>query len=269
MKNDIEVTLNDLRKEINRRKTLANTLQKIHTSLDNGDYWRVESLINRPQKENYQEFIGGNLLEDTLKETDILIQKHRSHFSSLLKEDCMKEEIPIEGAHPVYRAFGLLEVRVLNERKIRIGAQTLNTLFLPKVLQVIKREYRAIINREFNHHLFYQRLEKAYQESLQKERKPFGHPCQIIDVYRNYLFGLQKKSFIRNAVSENFRSYPQTYFAYDLKEYINSPIEKEGIVILRPVRDSKNTITIPDKRGGSQKGLLAIERVKTSGSEPD
>ncbi len=269
MQNEIEVALNDFRKEINSRKTLANTLQKIHTSLDNGDYWRVESLINKPQKENFQEYIGGDLLEDTLKETDTLIQQHSRRFSSLLKEDCIEEEIPLEGVHPVYRAFGLLEVRVLNERKIRIGTQSWNTLYLPKVLQVIKREYKAIVNRELNPSVFYKRLEKAYQESLQKERKPFGHPCHILDVYFNYLLGLQTKNFISNAVSENFRSYPQTYFAYDLKEYINSPLEKEGIVKLSPVRGSKNTITIPDERGGSQKGLLAIERVKTSGSKPD
>lgn len=262
MKKEIEVVLNDFKKEINRRKTLANILQRIYTSLDKEDYWKAESLINKPQKESFQEFVGGNLLEDTLEEIDTLIQQHSRRFSSLLKENCMKEEIPLEGVHPVFRAYDLLEIRVINERKIRIGTQSLSTLYLPKVLQIIKREQRAINNREFNPHRFYQKLEKAYQESLQKERKPFGQPCHILDVYHNYLLGLQTKTFFSNAIAENFRSYPKSFFAFDLKEYINSPIEKEGIVKLISVRESQNTITIPDKGGGSQKGLISIERMK-------
>jgi len=196
-------------------------------------------------------------------------------FYKILKETFTSEGIKLEGNPPVLIAKPFQITFDMNNgtATLLLGREIVSSsipLDPKKILNKYKKHHRLICERKFDPQIFISNLFKSYNRVLRLKSLPGNskHKVNIIDVLNEYVFIIQSSKFHRSHKKEDFRSYPRSYFLYDIYRLQMSQtlkFEKYKLSFTSATIDttgkSDKMLYLPDMQGDTRP-VMAIEFIE-------
>jgi hypothetical protein len=188
-----------------------------------------------------QEFRLGSVLE--------------ADYDRILRVECAKLNVPLEGEYPVYEVFPF-EVRVsLPDEQVTINRRTFRSLNPPVVAAEVRRELDRLTRGSFNSERFLRALIRVYDLLVAEAARSKGGraPSQV----------RLKKVHETLTLHRGKAQYSEREFAFDIyRARRGSTLVADGrLVDFVHVRDAVGAIQVPSSRGAEYLGSLEVREV--------
>lgn len=228
MKNIIEKAIMNLKEmQIASNNTLK-TLKKILTTVEKGDYSKLNSFIDNLDFQNSMKAQKLSELYEELKKTyDNHIGKLRIEFDKEFKDACNYLNLKNINGNSMdqFRIQGILQVRVnfsknISEIKTFARQRLIKSLDAKKVAKELEREVKRLFERPFDPVSFLTNLFEAYKNINLEHSKT----VLLKDVHKILWMEKQNKNFFDKSDPGKMVQYPLDEFSIDLAILMRSKI---------------------------------------------
>ena len=245
-KDQLQLIIKPYQQEQNRRQKKSEFLKKCIHSLDKNeiDFFQLDELLKSKQAIEISEDANfsncGPIFDHLQTVAEAQVDNYRVKIKSTLLQLAEEAGLPLEVDLPRFSAVKGIE-GTLNfaNRSTVINQITLKSLDPKRIISALIALKRKLYDTPFEPQNFIDSLFQCYKGALKAMGSGMGDVVPIHQLYQDYVWSLQSKSFFQNMDKSKFKGYSIEQFAVDLWRFFESDVSfaEEGYRIrLNPGR---------------------------------
>jgi hypothetical protein len=226
-KDQIQEIIKPYQQEQNQRQKKIDFFTKCIKSIEKNDFFELDELLRNKQAFSILEdpkFNSCDNIFNQLREfAQIQIDNYRTEFKSVLSQMAQEAGLPFEMDFPKFFILKGIEGQLdLINRKTSINQFTLKSMNPKRIIATAIKLKRNLYDMPFEPQIFINSLFQCYKNILKKENYKIGDVVPIHQLYTDYVWSLQSKTFFQNMDKGKFRGYSVEQFAVDLWRFFES-----------------------------------------------
>lgn len=232
-KSQLEVIVKPFQQEQKKQQKKGEFVEKCIRCIEKDDFFQLDELLKSKQAseivEDPQFSECKSIFSSLSVQTDRRIDQYRLTFNAGLLELAEKMNLPMTIDWPRFSVVKGVEGELdFSKRTTTINQTTLKSIdpkkIVAKALDLKKKLYGSI----FEPQKFINALLESYQTVLKKTGQKMGDTVPISELYVDYVWSLQNKTFFLNMDKVKFKGYSIEQFAVDLWRFFESGSSAEG-----------------------------------------
>lgn len=230
-KDQLQVMIKPYQQEQNRRQKKSDFLKKCVQCLEKNDidFFQLDELLKSKQAIDVMEdanFHGCDSIFGQLqKVAETQVDNYRVKIKSTLLQLAEEAELPLEVDLPRFSALKGIEGKLdFANRSTAINQITLKSMDPKRIIATLTALKRKLYDTLFEPQKFIDSLLQCYKEILKETSGGMGDVVPIHQLYQDYVWSLQSKSFFQNMDKNKFKGYSIEQFAVDLWRFFESNV---------------------------------------------
>lgn len=226
-KNQLEGIIRPFQQEQNLRQKKSDCVKKCIQCIEKNDFFQLDELLKSKQAADLLEdsnFKGCETIFFHLRTyADQQIKNYRLRFKDDLLQIAKKAGLPIEIDLPRFSILKGIEGKIdFTTRTTTINQTSLKSIDPRRIVSTALNIKRKLYDSIFESQKFIDALFDCYKEILNKSTQGLGSAVPICQLYTDYVWSLQSKTFLQNMDKAKFKGYSVEQFAVDLWRFFES-----------------------------------------------
>ena len=228
-KDQLQEIIKPYQQEQNRRQKKSDFLKKCVQCIENNDFFQLDELLKSNLAEDILEDsqfeLCGSIFSQLRKFAEAEVDNYRIKFKDTLLKLAQEADLPLELDLPRFSMVkGIDGTMDFSNRRTVINQITLKSVDPKRIISTAIQLKRKLYDSVFEPQKFIDTLLQCYQEILKEEGRGMGDAVPIHQLYNDYVWSLQSKSFFQNMDKGKFRGYSIEQFAVDLWRFFKSDV---------------------------------------------
>lgn len=228
-KDQLQEILKPYQQEQNRRQKKADFLEKCVRCIEKNDFFQLDELLRNKQTTDILEDSNfascGSIFNQLRKFAETQIDHYLIKFKDTLLQLAQEADLPFEMDFPRFSVLKGIEGTLdFAKRSTIINQITLKSLDPKRIISTIIKLKRTLYDTPFEPQIFIDSLLQCYKEILKKENRGIGDVVPIHQLYTDYVWSLQSKTFFQNMDKGKFKGYSIEQFSVDLWRFFESTV---------------------------------------------
>ncbi len=244
LKEQLQEVSRPYQQEQNQRQKKFDFLEKCARCIEKNDFFQIDELLRSKQAEDILEDSQlkscGFVFNQMKAFAETQIENYRIRFKDDLLQLAQEANLPLEMDLPRFSVLKGIEGSVdFSTRNTEINQVTLKSIDPRRIIATVAKLKCQLYDTPFDARMFIESLLQCYREILKKEGRGFGDIVPVHQLYTDYVWSLQSKTFFQNMDKSKFRGYAIEQFSVDLWRFFQSRVSatEEGYRIrLNPGR---------------------------------
>ena len=228
-KEQLQEVIKPYQQEQNQRQKKSDFLTKCVKCMEKNDFFQLDELLRSK--------LAGDVMEDPHFQScdsmfrelqnyvEMQIDQYRVKFKSALLQLAQEAELPMEVDFPRFSVLKGIEGELdFSTRSTHINQIKIKSMDPKRIIATAVKIKRHLYDSDFDPQMFIDSLLLCYQEILKKEGLGMGDVVSIQQLYMDYVWSLQSKTFFQNMDKGKFRGYSIEQFAVDLWRFFASDV---------------------------------------------
>jgi hypothetical protein len=156
---------------------------------------------------------------------DEQIDNYRLQFKDALLKTAEEAGLPMEVDVTRFSVLKGIEGELdFANRRTVINQITIKSIDPKRIVTAVLKIKKKLYDSVFEPQKFIDSLLECYKEIIKKEKQGLGDSVPIWQLYTDYVWSLQSKSFFQDMGKEKFRGYSLEQFAVDLWRFFESDV---------------------------------------------
>lgn len=239
VKNQLEEIIKPFQQEQIRRQKKSDFVKKCIQSIEKNDFFQLDELLKSKQVTDVLEDSNFERCESIFSHLRTYahqqIENYRLEFKNALLQMAEKAGVPMEVDFPRFSVLKGINGEIdFAKRQTVINQLTLKSIDPKRIVATALNIKRKLYDSVFEPQKFIDSLFESYQEILKKFNQGVGDIVSICQLYTEYVWSLQSKTFFQNMDKGKFKGYSIEQFAVDLWRFFESNVSvTEGGYCLR------------------------------------
>lgn len=226
-RNQLEEILKPFQQEQNQRQKKSDFLKKCIQCIEKNDFFQLDELLKGKQAAAISEdshFEECKSIFSLLRTyADQQIDNYRLCFKDELLQMAEKAGLPVEIDFPRISILKGIEGNIdFTKRNVVINQMSMKSVDPRRIISKALSIKRKLYDSGFDAQKFINELFECYQEILNKSNQGLGETVPILQLYTDYVWSLQPKTFFQNMDKGKFKGYSVEQFAVDLWRFFES-----------------------------------------------
>lgn len=239
VKNQLGEIVKPFQQEQTRRQKKSDFVKKCMQCIEKNDFFQLDELLQSKQVVDVLEdpnFVECESIFSHLRAyANQQIENYRLQFKDALLQMAEKAELPIEIDLPRFSVLKGIDGKIdFANRNTVINQVTIKSIDPKRIVSTALNIKRKLYDSVFEPQKFIDSLFEAYKEILKKSDQGVGEIVPIWQLYTDYVWSLQSKTFFQNMDKGKFKGYSIEQFAVDLwRFFVSTTSAAEGGYALR------------------------------------
>jgi hypothetical protein len=228
-KDQLQEVIKPYQQEQNRRQKKSDFLKKCVQCIEKNDFFQLDELLKSRQAKDVLEDSNFKLCDSIFCQlrqfAETQVDNYRVKFKGTLLQLAEEAGLPLEVDFPRFSVLKGIEGTLdFSSRSTAINQMTLKSLDPKRIISTAINLKRKLYDTVFEPQKFIDSLLLCYKEILKKEGRGAGDIVPIHQLYTEYVWSLQSKSFFQNMDKGKFKGYSIEQFAVDLWRFFESKV---------------------------------------------
>lgn len=228
-KNQLEELVKPFQQEQNQRQKKSDFVKKCIQCVEKHDFFQLDELLKSKLTADVQEDVNfkgcQTIFADFQTYADEQIENYRLQFKDGLLEIAEKVGLQIEVDLPRFSVLKGIEGKIdFANRCTMINQTTIRSIDPKRIVSSALSIKRKLYDSIFEPQKFIDALFACYKEILKKSSQGLGDIVPIWQLYTDYVWSLQSKTFFQNMDKAKFKGYSIEQFAVDLWRFFDSDV---------------------------------------------
>lgn len=229
LKEQLQEVIKPYQQEQNQRQKKSDFLAKCVRCMEKNDFFQLDELLRSKQ--------AGDILEDSnfkscqsifhqmRKFAETQVDNYRVKFRDALLQLAEEVGLPLEVDFPRFSVLKGIEGTLdFSTRSTVINQITIKSMDPKRIISTAVKLKRTLYDTPFEPQTFIDSLLQCYKEVLKKEGRGAGDAVPIHQLYTDYVWSLQSKTFFQNMDKGKFKGYSIEQFTINLWRFFESNI---------------------------------------------
>lgn len=232
-KEQLQEIIKPYQQEQSRRQKKSDFLQKCVRCIEKDDFFQLDELLKSRQADEILEddhfHSCGPIFNQLRTFAETQIDQYRVNFKGTLLELSQQAGLPLEVDFPRFSVLkGIEGMLDFSKRNTKINEMTLKSLDPKRIVSTTLKLKRKLYDAPFNPQEFIDSLLQCYEEIIQKLGLRMGEAVPILQLYQDYVWSLQSKTFFQNMDKGKFKGYSIEQFSVDFWRFFESKVSAKG-----------------------------------------
>ncbi len=228
-KDQLQDLIKPYQQEQNQRQKKSDFLKKCVNCIEKNDFFQLEDLLNSKQAIDVVNDANFNscsyIFNELRKFAETQIDNYRLKFKGTLLQLAQEANLPLEIDMSRFSVLKGIEGTLdFATRKTTINQLVLKSIDPKRIIATLIKLKRCLYETPFEPQTFINALLQCYNESLKKEGRSTSEAVPIHQLYTDYVWSLQSKTFFQNMDKNKFKGYSIDQFAVDLWRFFESKV---------------------------------------------
>jgi hypothetical protein len=228
-KNQLEEIVKPFQQEQNQRQKKSDFIKKCIQCIEKNDFFQLDELLKSKQATHVLEDLNFTECESIFSHLQTCanqqIENYRLQFKDGLLQLAEKVGLPMEIDLPRFSVLKGIEGEIdFANRNTVINQTTIKSIDPKRIISTAMNIKRKLYDSTFDSQKFINSLFECYQEILKKSNQGLGDVVPIWQLYTDYVWSLQSKTFFQNMDKGKFKGYSIEQFAVDLWRFFESDV---------------------------------------------
>jgi hypothetical protein len=246
-KNQLEGLIKPFQQEQNQRQKKSDFVKKCIQCLEKDDFFQLDELLKSKLAIDIREDINFKGCETIFSQLQTYaneqIENYQLQFKEGLLQMAEKAGMRMEVDLPRFSLLKGIEGKIdFTKRNTTINQTVIKSIDPKRIVSSALSIKRKLYDSQFEPKKFINSLFECYKAILKKSNQRWGDSIPIWQLYTDYVWSLQSKTFFQNMDKGKFKGYSVEQFAVDLWRFFESDIS---------ATEDGNRIKLNPGRGGS------------------
>jgi hypothetical protein len=228
-KDQLQEMIKSYQQEQNRRQKKSDFLKKCIGCIEKNDFFQLDELLKSKQVNDVLEDSNFKLCDSIFyqlrKFAETQVDNYRLKFKSTLLQLAQEAGLPLEVDLPRFSVLKGIEGKLdFSNRSTAINQTTIKSMDPKRIISTAIKLKRKLYDTVFEPQKFIDSLLQCYKEILKEVGRGTGDVVSIHQLYNDYVWSLQSKSFFQNMDKGKFKGYSIEQFAVDLWRFFESNV---------------------------------------------
>lgn len=228
-KDQLQEVIKPYQQEQNRRQKKSDFLKKCVRCIEKNDFFQLDELLKSKQANDILEDSDFKLCESIFSQlrnfAETQVDNYRVKFKGTLLQLAQEAGLPLEVDLPRFSVLKGIEGELdFAKRSTTINQITIKSMDPKRIISTALKFKRTLYDTVFEPQKFIDSLFECYKEILKKENRGIGDAVPIHQLYTDYVWSLQSKTFFQNMDKGKFKGYSIEQFAVDLWRFFESKV---------------------------------------------
>jgi hypothetical protein len=228
-KDQLQEIIKPYQQEQNRRQKKSDFLAKCIRCIEKNDFFQLEELLRSKQANDVLEdsnFKSCDAIFHQLRKfAETQVDNYRVKFKGTLLQLAEEADLPLEVDFPRFSVLKGIEGEFdFSTRSTSINQITIKSMDPKRIISTAVKLKRNLYDTPFEPQTFIDSLLQCYKEILKKEGRGIGDAVSIHQLYTDYVWSLQSKTFFQNMDKGKFKGYSIEQFAVNLWRFFESNV---------------------------------------------
>ncbi len=228
-KDQLQEMIKPYQQEQNRRQKKSDFLKKCVQCIEKNDFFQLDELLKSKQAKDVLEDSNFKLCNPIFcqlqKFAESQVDNYRVKYKSTLLQLAQEAELPMVIDFPRFSILKGIEGTLdFPNRSTAINQTTIKSMDPKRIISIAIKLKRKLYDTVFEPQKFIDSLLLCYKEILKKAGGGIGDVVPIHQLYNDYVWSLQSKTFFQNMDKGKFKGYSIEQFAVDLWRYFESNV---------------------------------------------
>lgn len=228
-KSQLQEIVKPFQQEQSRRQKKSDFLKKCIQSVEKGDFFQIDELLKSKLACDILEdpyFAECNSVFDELRNfADEQIQQYRIEFKEDLLQMAHAAELPLKLDLPRFSVLKGIEGKLdFANRNTTINQVILKSIDPKRIISAVVKIKRRLYDTLFEPQKFIDSIFQCYKKILKETVQGDGNIVPIRQLYCEYVWSLQSKTFFQNMDKGKFKGYALDQFAVDFWRFFESDV---------------------------------------------
>lgn len=228
-KDQLQEMIKPYQQEQNRRQKKSDFLKKCVRCIEKNDFFELDELLKSKQAKDVLEDSNFKLCDPIFSQlqkfAESQIDNYRVKYKSTLLQLAEEADLPMVIDFPRFCVLKGIEGAVdFSNRSTAINQITLKSMDPKRIISIALKLKRKLYDTVFEPQKFIDSLLQCYKEILKEAGGGIGDVVPIHQLYSDYVWSLQSKSFFQNMDKGKFKGYSIEQFAVDLWRFFESNV---------------------------------------------
>jgi hypothetical protein len=229
VKNQLEEIVKPFQQEQTRRQKKSDFIKKCIQCVEKNDFFQLDELLKSKQVSDVVEDSNFEACESIFSHlqtyADQQIENYRLQFKNALLQIAEKAGLPMEVDLPRFSVLKGIDGKIdFANRNTMINQITIKSIDPKRIVSTAISIKRKLYDSVFEPQKFINSLFESYKEILKKSNQGMADIVPIWELYTEYVWSLQSKTFFQNMDKGKFKGYSIEQFAVDLWRFFESKI---------------------------------------------
>ncbi len=215
--------------EQNRRQKKSDFLAKCVRCIEKNDFFQLDELLRSKQANDVLEDSNfkscDSIFNQLRKFAETQVENYRVKFKSTLLQLAQEAGLPLEVDFPQFSVLKGIEGKLdFSTRSTIINQITIKSMDPKRIISTAVKLKRHLYDTPFEPQTFIDSLLQCYKEILKKEGRGAGDAVPIHQLYTDYVWSLQSKTFFQNMDKGKFKGCSIEQFAVNLWRFFESNV---------------------------------------------
>lgn len=232
-KEQLQEVIKPYQQEQNRRQKKIDFLAKCVRCIEKNDFFQLDELLRSKQVNEVLEDPDFESCSSIFDELRKLAGTQVDHQSVKLKGTLLQlaEEagLPFEMDFPRFHVLKGIEGTIdLSTRSTTINQTTLKSIDPKRIIASALKLKRQFYDSPFDPQAFINALLECYKEILKKEGRGMGEAVPVQQLYTDFVWSLQNKTFFQNMDKGKFKGCSVEQFAINIWRFFQAKVSTTG-----------------------------------------
>ncbi|MES2199856.1 MAG: hypothetical protein V4489_06785 [Chlamydiota bacterium] len=229
-KDQLQEIIKPYQQEQNRRQKKSDFLANCVRCIEKNDFFQLDDLLRSKQTNDVLEdssFKSCNSIFNQLRKiTETQVDNYLVQFKDTLLALAQEVDLPLNVDFPNFSVLKGIEGKLdFATRSTIINQITLKSMDPKRIISTVVKLKRSLYDSPFDPQTFINSLLQCYKEILKKEGYGPSDVVPIHQLYTDYVWSLQSKTFFQNMDKGKFKGYSIEQFSVDLWRFFESNVE--------------------------------------------
>jgi hypothetical protein len=230
IKGQLQEIIKPWQQEQNRRQKKSDFLAKCVRCIEKNDFFQLDELLRSRQTSDLLEeahFQSCNSIFNALRtHTQTQVDSYLLKFKDALLQLAQEAGLPMTMDFPRFSVLKGIEGEVdFSARCITINQTTIKSLDPRRLIAAAVKIKRSLYDSPFEPQEFIDSLLQCYREILKKESLGMGAAVPMHQLYTDYVWSLQNKTFFQNMDKGKFIGCSLEQFSVNFWRYFQSSVK--------------------------------------------
>lgn len=229
VKDQLQELIKPYQQEQNRRQKKSDFLKKCVRCIEKNDFFQLDELLKSRDAKDVLEDSNFKLCDTIFSQlrkfAETQVDNYRVKFKDTLIQLAEEAGLPLKMDFPRFSVLkGIKGELDFSTRSTTINDTKLNSIDPKRIISTATKLKCKLYDAPFEPQKFIDSLFQCYKEILKKAGQGIGDVVSVHQLYIDYVWSLQSKSFLQNMDKGKFKGYSVEQFAVDLWRFFESDI---------------------------------------------
>lgn len=228
-KDQLQEIIKPYQQEQNRRQKKSDFLTKCVRCIEKNDFFQLDELLRSKQSNDVLEDPNfkscSSIFNQLRKFAETHVDNYRVKFKGTLLQLAQEAGLPLNVDFPQFSVLKGIEGKLdFSTRSTAINQIIIKSMDPKRIISTAVKLKRNLYDTPFEPQTFIDSLLRCYKEILKKEGHGMGAVVPIQQLYIDYVWTLQSKTFFQNMDKGKFKGYSIEQFAVHLWRFFESDV---------------------------------------------